>query len=213
MSKVNDFVVRFSNVNGTGSASANLLFARSIFRMGVPVSPKNIFPSNIQGLPTWYEVRINENGYLGRREGVDLTVCVNPESMAQDVKEVQSGGYLLYDSTKPLHEEFIRDDINYIAIPLMQLSAAAFTDPRQRQLFKNIIYVGALVALLDIEFDVVVTLLNEQFSGKQKLIDANIQALNIGIDYVKQNLNHPLDIRLERRDNVGDMIFMDGNKA
>ena len=213
MSKVNDFVVRFSNVNGTGSASANLLFARSIFRMGIPVSPKNIFPSNIQGLPTWYEVRINENGYLGRREGVDLTVCVNPESMAQDVKEVQSGGYLLYDSTKPLHDEFIRDDINYIAIPLMQLSAAAFTDPRQRQLFKNIIYVGALAALLDIEFDVIVALLNEQFSNKQKLIDANIQALNIGVDYVKQNLNHPLDIRLERRDNVGDMIFIDGNKA
>ena len=213
MSKVNDFVIRFSNVNGTGSASANLLFAKSIFRMGIPVAPKNIFPSNIQGLPTWYEVRVNENGYLGRREGVDMIICVNPESMAKDIKELNTGGYLLYDSTKPLHEEFHREDIKHIPIPLMELSAEAYSDPRHRQLFKNIIYIGALTVLLDLEFNVIKQLLEEQFSGKEKLITANIQALNIGIDYVKQHFEYPLDMRLERRDKIGDMIFIDGNKA
>lgn len=213
MSKVNDFVIRFSNVNGTGSASANLLFAKSVFRMGIPVSPKNIFPSNIQGLPTWYEVRVNEHGYLGRREGVDLIVCVNPQSMAKDIKELSPGGYLLYDSTKPLNEEFQRKDIKYIPIPLMKLSAATYSDARQRQLFKNIIYLGALSALLNIEFGVIQKLLEEQFNGKDKLINANIQALNIGIDYVKEHFEYPLDMRLERKDNVKDMIFIDGNKA
>ena len=135
MSKVNDFVIRFSNVNGTGSASANLLFEKAIFRMGIPVSPKNIFPSNIQGLPTWYEVRINENGYLGRKDGVDMTICVNPESMARDIQELSSGGYFLYDSSKQMHEEFLREDIQFIPIPLMTLAAEAFNDPRKRQLF------------------------------------------------------------------------------
>src|SRR5687767_8689629 len=149
-STVNDFVVRFANVNGTGSASANFLFAKAIFRMGIPVTPKNIFPSNIQGLPTWYEVRISEKGYLGRREGIDLMVCVNPQSMAQDVRNVKSGGYFLYDSTKKLPAEYKRDDVHYLGIPLMEMSNAAFKDPRQRQLFKNIIYVGALAALLNI---------------------------------------------------------------
>src|SRR5690349_13850622 len=114
ISKLNDFVVRFANVNGTGSASANFLFAKAIFRMGIPVTPKNIFPSNIQGLPTWYEVRVSEKGYLGRRDGIDLVVSVNPQSMLHDVKSVMPGGYFMYDSTKLLHEEYIREDINYI---------------------------------------------------------------------------------------------------
>jgi 2-oxoglutarate ferredoxin oxidoreductase subunit alpha len=138
---INDFVVRFANVNGTGSASANYLFTKAIFRMGVPVTPKNIFPSNIQGLPTWYEVRVSEKGYLGRREGIDLMVAVNPQSFAQDVASVKSGGYFLYDSTKKLAKEFLRDDINYIEIPLMEISNSNYSDARQRQLFKNIIYV------------------------------------------------------------------------
>ena len=142
--KVNDFVVRFANVNGTGSASANFLFTKAIFRMGIPVTPKNIFPSNIQGLPTWYEVRISEKGRLGRREGVDLMVSVNPQSMVRDVASVKVGGYFLYDSTKHLSPELVRDDINYIPIPLMQMCNDAFTDSRQRQLFKNIIYVGEI---------------------------------------------------------------------
>lgn len=213
ISKVNDFVVRFANVNGTGSASANFLFAKAIFRMGIPVTPKNIFPSNIQGLPTWYEVRVSEKGYLGRREGVDLMVSVNPQSLPQDVKCVMPGGYFLYDSTKKLAEELLRGDINYLGIPLMELSNANYTDPRQRQLFKNIIYVGALSALLSIEFAVLEELIAEQFTGKEKLIAPNIKALQIGIDYVKAHFNYPLAIRLERRDLVGNRIMVDGNTA
>jgi len=211
--KINDFVIRFANVNGTGSASANALFMKSIFRMGVPVTPKNIFPSNIQGLPTWYEVRVSEKGYLGRREGIDFMVCVNPQSMTEDVASVRKGGYFLYDSSKPLHKEYIRDDINYIGIPLMELSNNAFTEPRLRQLFKNIIYVGALSAFLDIEFDVLVGMLGEQFKGKEKLIEPNIKALKLGVDYVHEHFEYPLDIRVERRDAVGEQIMLDGNTA
>lgn len=212
-SKVNNFVIRFANVNGTGSASANYLFAKAIFRMGIPVTPKNIFPSNIQGLPTWYDVRVSEKGYLGRREGVDIMVCVNPQSMAVDVRSVRSGGYFIYDSTKALHPELIRNDVNYIGMPLMEMCLREFTDPRQRQLFKNIIYVGALVALLDIEFEVLEQLLAEQFGGKEKLISLNIKALKLGVQYIHDNFSFPLEIRLERRNLVGDKILVDGNSA
>lgn len=211
--KINNFVVRFANVNGTGSASANFLFTKAIFRMGIPVTPKNIFPSNIQGLPTWYEVRVSEKGYLGRKAGIDLMVAVNPQSMLQDVKSVKSGGYFLYDSSKKLHSEFIREDINYIGIPLMEMCNAAYSDARQRQLFKNIIYVGALAALLDIDFKVFEDLLAEQFKGKERLIPANIEALKMGVDYVKANFSYPLEFRVERRDLIGDKIMIDGNTA
>jgi 2-oxoglutarate/2-oxoacid ferredoxin oxidoreductase subunit alpha len=213
MSGINNFVVRFANVNGTGSASANFLFAKAIFRMGVPVSPKNIFPSNIQGLPTWYEVRISEKGYQGRREGVDLCVCVNPQSMEKDVASVRPGGYFLYDSTKRLHEQFIRPDIIYIGIPLMEMCNNEYADPRIRQLMKNIIYVGALSALLKIEFSVLEQLLNEQFAGKEKLIPLNVNALQMGVDYVHQHFAHPLPFHLKRMDLVGDQIMIDGNSA
>jgi 2-oxoglutarate ferredoxin oxidoreductase subunit alpha len=211
--KLNNFVVRFANVNGTGSASANFLFTKAIFRMGIPVTPKNIFPSNIQGLPTWYEVRVSEKGYLGRREGIDLMVAVNPQSMLADVKSVRAGGYFLYDSSKNLHSQYIREDINYIGIPLMQMCNDAYTDPRQRQLFKNIVYVGALAALLDIEFAMLEGLLAEQFKGKEKLIPANVKALQLGVDYIHANFKYPLDIRVERRDLIGDSIMIDGNSA
>ncbi len=211
--KINDFVVRFANVNGTGSASANALFTKAIFRMGIPVTPKNIFPSNIQGLPTWYEVRVSEKGYLGRREGVDFMVSVNPQSMLRDVQSVKPGGYFLYDSTKPLHSQYIREDINYLGIPLMEISNSNYTDPRQRQLFKNIIYVGAAAALFDIEFEVLEGLLAVQFKGKEKLIEPNVKALKLGVEYVQQNFAYPLPIRVERRDLVGDSIMMTGNSA
>ena len=211
--KINDFVVRFANVNGTGSASANALFTKSIFRMGVPVTPKNIFPSNIQGLPTWYEVRVSDKGYLGRREGIDLMVCVNPQSMAEDVASVMPGGYFLYDSSKPLAPQFVRDDIKYLGIPLMELCNAAYTDARQRQLFKNIVYVGALSALFNIEFQVLETLIGEQFKGKEKLIEPNIRALQMGVKYVHDHFDYPLNIRVERRDALGDSIMMTGNSA
>lgn len=213
MSQINDFVVRFANVNGTGSASANLLFAKSIFRMGVPMSPKNIFPSNIQGLPTWYEVRVSERGYMGRRDGIDLCVTVNPQSMAEDIRSVKSGGYLMYDSTKPLHEELLREDITFLGIPMMQICTAEYQDPRQRLLFKNMVYVGALSALLNIEFAVLEQLVNEQFASKAKLVPPNLKALQLGIDYVHQNFNYPLPFYVERRNLVGDAIVIDGNSA
>lgn len=211
--KINDFVIRFANVNGTGSASANYLFCKAIFRMGVPVTPKNIFPSNIQGLPTWYEVRVSEKGYLGRREGIDIMVCVNPQSMLADVGNVRTGGYFLYDSSKPLHSQYIREDIHYIAIPLMEMCNNAFTDPRQRQLFKNIIYVGALATLLNIDFKVFESLLAEQFAGKEKLITPNIKSLQMGVDYIHEHYKDPIDIKVESRDLVGDSIMIDGNTA
>jgi len=212
-SGVNNFVVRFANVNGTGSASANHLFTKAIFRMGIPVTPKNIFPSNIQGLPTWYEVRVSEKGYLGRREGIDLLVAVNPQSMKADVASVRPGGYLLYDSSKKLGSEFIREDIHYIGIPLMDMCNIHYSDPRQRQLFKNIIYVGALAALFEIDFKELEGLLAEQFKGKEKLIPANIKALQLGEDYIQKNFKYPLEIRVERREILKDAILMDGNSA
>ena len=185
--KINDFVVRFANVNGTGSASANALFTKAVFRMGVPVTPKNIFPSNIQGLPTWYEVRVSEKGYLGRREGVDLMVAVNPQSMKKDYADVMSGGYFVYDSSKPLPPGYDRDDITHIGIPMTEMCNAEYTDARQRQLFKNIVYIGALVALFKIEFSVIEQLIGEQFKGKEKLIEPNIKALKMGEKWVEEN--------------------------
>lgn len=210
---INDLVVRFANVNGTGSASANNMFAMSIFRMGIPVTAKNIFPSNIQGLPTWYEVRVSDKGYLGRREGVDVLVCVNPQSMKQDVASVKSGGYFIYDNTKNLHKDFIREDINYIGIPMIGICMRLYQDPRQRQLFKNMIYVGALAALLDIELEVVKGIIADEFAKKPKLIEPNVQAMMEGVKYVQAHYDYPLGIRVERRDLVGDSIVIDGNTA
>src|ERR1700694_1047162 len=150
ISRVNDFVVRFANVNGSGSASANELFARAVLRMGVPVSSRNIFPSNIQGLPTWYEVRVSEAGHLGARGGgVDLMVAMNPQTWAQDVASIEPGGYLFYDSTRPIPATKFRDDVTVIGMPLTEICNREYSDLRQRQLFKNIMYVGALAALRD----------------------------------------------------------------
>ena len=213
MSRINDFVVRFANVNGTGSASANYLFAKSVFRMGVPVSAKNIFPSNIQGLPTWYEVRVSEKGYLGRKEGIDLMVSVNPQSFKKDIASVKSGGYFLYDSTKPLHDEYLREDIHFIGVPLMEICNREFTDPRQKQLFKNIVYIGALARLLQLDTNVIEGLFAEQFQGKEKLIAPNVKALHLGSDYIKEHFSYPLEFYVEKRDLVGDAIMMDGNSA
>lgn len=212
---LNDFVIRFANVNGTGSASANTMFAKSVFRMGIPVSPKNIFPSNIQGLPTWYEVRVSEKGYLGRREGIDFMVCLNPQSMSKDIASVKPGGYFMYDSSRDVHRDLTRTDIHYFGVPMMQMCMDKFADPRQRQLLKNMVYVGALTALLDIEEAVVKQIIVEQFKNKEKLITANYEALDMGIAYAREHFSPcPLpNLRVERRDNVKDWILMDGNSA
>jgi len=210
---VNDCVIKFANVNGSGSASANELFARAILRMGVPVSPRNIFPSNIQGLPTWYEVRVNETGYVGRRGGVDLMVAMNPQTWDNDLKEIESGGYLFYDNSKPLPKSKFRDDITVIGMPLTEICNATYTDPRQRQLFKNIVYVGALSALIEIDPAEIEKLFSEQYKGKEALLQSNIKALRLGRDYALQHLSCPLGVRIKRSNNVGSKIFVDGNTA
>lgn len=211
---INDFVVRFANTNGTGSASANNMFAKAIIRMGIPVSAKNIFPSNIQGMPTWYEVRINENNYLARRGGQsELVVAMNAQSMVDDNDSVKAGGYLLYDSSKHFPENLLRDDITYLGIPISAICLKEYQDPRQRQLFKNVIYVGALAALLAIEFDVLTDLVGDQFKGKEKLITPNIYALELGYQYANQHFNCPLSIKVERRDLIDNRIMVDGNTA
>jgi 2-oxoglutarate/2-oxoacid ferredoxin oxidoreductase subunit alpha len=213
LESINDFVVKFANVNGSGSASANRLFAKSILRMGVPVSSRNIFPSNIQGLPTWYEVRVSEAGYLGRRGGVDLMVAMNPQTWDKDVGSIEPGGYLLYDSTKPMPADRLRDDINLVGVPLTEICNREYSDPRQRQLFKNIMYVGALSALLDMDVAEIERLIGEQFKGKDKLISANTSALHIGRDHVLKQLKCPLGLRLKHAKGVEDRIFIDGNSA
>jgi len=210
--RINDFVIKFANVNGSGSASANTLFAKSILRMGVPVSPRNIFPSNIQGLPTWYEVRVSEAGYLGRRGGVDLMVAMNPQTWDKDLAEIEPGGYLFYDSTKPLPKAKFRDDIHVIGMPLTEICNREYSDARERQLFKNIIYVGALSALLGVDLKVVETLIAEQYKGKEKLLEPNLKALHLGRDYAANYLPS-IVLRVKHADAVGEKIFLEGNSA
>jgi 2-oxoglutarate ferredoxin oxidoreductase subunit alpha len=214
LQRVNDFVVKFANVNGSGSASANALFAKAVLRMGIVATPRNIFPSNIQGLPTWYEVRISGAGHLAARGGgPDLMVAMNPQTWDSDVKSIEPGGYLFYDNTKSIPPEKFRSDIVVIGVPLTEMTNKAYNDSRQRQLFKNIVGLGALSALVELDPAVIEQLLSEQFKSRDKLIAANIQALQIGRDWVKQNLDHPIGLTLRHADTVGDRIFIDGNSA
>ena len=213
ITRVNDFVVKFANVNGSGSASANNMFAKAVFRMGIPVSPHNIFPSNIQGLPTWYEVRISEAGYLGRREGVDLMVAMNEQTIKKDIESVLPGGYVLYDSSKPLAPDLFRDDINYLDIPIKDICLREFDKPAQRQLFKNIVYVGALAAFLKIDFQVLTDLVGDQFRGKERLIPPNIHALELGHQFATKHFKCPLQIQLKRCRKTNKKMLIDGNTA
>ena len=213
LERVNDFVIKFANVNGSGSASANTLFGKIILRMGIPATPRNIFPSNIQGLPTWYEIRVSEAGWLGSRGGVDLMVAMNPQTWDADMASVEPGGYVLYDSTKPLPPSKFRNDVTTLGVPLTEMCNNAYTDPRQRQLFKNVMYVGALAALLDMEVDVVEKLIGEQFWGKDKLIQPNIEAMHMGREYALKNLSCPIGLRLRRSEKVGDRVMVEGNSA
>jgi 2-oxoglutarate ferredoxin oxidoreductase subunit alpha len=211
MSGINDFVVKFATVNGSGSASANGIFAKTLFRMGIPVSPKNIFPSNIQGLPTWYEVRVSEAGYLARRDGIDLMVAMNPQSYQDDLGEIVPGGWLLYDSSLP--RVWPRDDIKVLAIPIAEMCARKWSDPRQRQLFKNMAYVGALTALLDIDLEVLRATVTSQLKGKEKLVAANMEAVALGRDYALQNFDCPLPIRVRATQGAKGKILVSGNTA
>ncbi len=210
---INEFVIRFANVNGSGSASANQLFARAILRMGIPVAPRNIFPSNIQGLPTWYEIRVSEANHLGARGGTDLMVAMNPQTFQKDVASIEAGGYLFYDSSRPMPSASLRKDISVLAMPLTEICNRHYSDPRARQLFKNIIYVGALAGLLDIDVAELERLISEQFNGKEKLIEPNLKALNIGHTYAVQQYACPIGLRVSRRHLIGDRIFVDGNSA
>ncbi|HLM38781.1 MAG TPA: 2-oxoacid:acceptor oxidoreductase subunit alpha [Microvirga sp.] len=209
----NDFVIKFANVNGSGSASANRLFARSFLRMGVPIASRNIFPSNIQGLPTWFEVRVTEAGHLGRRGGVDLMVAMNPQTWDKDVGEIEPGGYLFYDSTRPMPPSKFRNDINVVGMPLTAICNERYTDTRQRQLFKNIIYVGALASLVGIDIGELERLIAEQFRGKDKLIPPNYEALHLGRDHAETHLKGSVGLRVRRVQAVGDRIYLEGNDA
>ncbi|MCC6854055.1 MAG: 2-oxoacid:acceptor oxidoreductase subunit alpha [Rubrivivax sp.] len=214
---VNDFVVKFANINGSGSASANELLAKSILRMGVPVSPRNIFPSNIQGLPTWYEVRVSGKGWLGRRGGVDMMVAMNPQTWDKDVAEIESGGYLFYDSTRPMPASAFRSDITVIGMPVTAICNATYEDPRQRTLFKNIMVLGALAVLMDVDLGVIEKLFSEQYRGKERLLESNVRALQSGASFAREHLVPPahagVGLKVRRGDAVGERIFVDGNSA
>ncbi|HWJ14853.1 MAG TPA: 2-oxoacid:acceptor oxidoreductase subunit alpha [Gemmatimonadaceae bacterium] len=212
-SRVNDFAFKIGTVNGTGSASANSLLMQAIFRMGIPVTGKNVFPSNIQGLPTWYEIRVSREGYMARPADIDLVVALNPATYAKDVAAVRPGGYLLYDSSWPLDDSLVREGITILGIPFGKMCVESFEGDRERTLLRNIVYAGALVALLEIDMDVIGEMLREKFSKKAKLLDANFKAIRLGYDYAKANYDCPLPFRLERMNATSESILIDGNSA
>ena len=211
--RVNDFVIKLANVNGTGSASANTLLMKSIFRMGVPVMGKNYFPSNIQGLPTWYEIRVTKDAYVARSGRVDLMVAMNAETYQKDVREVSPGGFLIYDSTWPRSAVLARDDITILGAPLAKICNENFVGVRNRILMKNVVYVGLLAALLEIDVEVIRQLLNESYAKKPALVEANMKAVQLGYDYAKQHLPCPLPLRIQRMDKTKGHIMIDGNTA
>ncbi len=207
----NDFVIKIANVNGTGSASANGLLMKAIFRMGIPVVGKNFFPSNIQGLPTWFEIRVSREGYLARSGRVDIMVAMNAQTYARDLADVSPGGYLLYDSTWPRDKQLTRDDVTLIGIPLAQMVNEQFENIRARILMKNVCYLGALAALLDLDMRVLEELLKETFADKQKLVAGNLKAIELGYQYAKQHCDCPLPLRLEPMNATAGHIMVDGN--
>jgi 2-oxoglutarate ferredoxin oxidoreductase subunit alpha len=213
MDRTNEFAFKIATANGTGSASANGLIMQAIFRMGIPVTGKNVFPSNIQGLPTWYEIRVNKNGYTARTPRFDLMVALNPATYAKDVAEVRAGGWLLYDSSWPLDQRLVRPDVTYLGVPLAELCNAQFSGMRERILMKNIASAGALAALLNIDRRIIRDLLKEKYGKKQSLMDSNQKAVDLGYDYATANVECPLPIRLSPLDKTGDSILIDGNTA
>ena len=211
--RINDFAIKLANVNGTGSASANGLLMQAMFRMGIPVTGKNLFPSNIQGLPTWYEIRVSKDGYNARALDYDLMVAMNSQTYSRDVKEVRTGGYLLYDSSWPLDADLHRDDITFIGIPFAHLCNENFVNARERVLMKNIAYSGALCALLKMDMKVVEDLLMEKYAGKEKMRVSNQKALKLGYDYATAHFDCPLPFHLDTMDENKDKILINGNTA
>ncbi|HUF26771.1 MAG TPA: 2-oxoacid:acceptor oxidoreductase subunit alpha [Gemmatimonadaceae bacterium] len=211
--RVNDFAFRIGTVNGTGSASASGLLMQAIFRMGIPVTGKNVFPSNIQGLPTWYEIRVNGRGYTARTARFDLVVAMNPATFAKDIAGVERGGWVLHDSSWPLPPELLREDVTFLGVPLGRMCVEAFAGDRERTLMKNIAYTGALVALLDIDMEIVLGMLEEKFSRKKALMDSNVRAIHLGYDYARAHFECPLPISLAPMDETRDHILIDGNSA
>jgi 2-oxoglutarate ferredoxin oxidoreductase subunit alpha len=205
--------MKLANVNGTGSASANSLLMQAMVRMGIPVAGKNLFPSNIQGLPTWYEIRVSKDGYAARPVDYDLMVAMNAQTYAHDIAEVRPGGHVLYDSSGPLDPAFAREDVQFIGVPLAAMCNEHFREPRERILMKNIGYAGALVALLDVDMVIIEKLLVETYGRKQALLDSNRRALQLGYDYAFENFQCPLPFRLERMDANAGKILIDGNTA
>lgn len=211
--RINDFVIKVANVNGSGSASANGLIMKSLFRMGIPVTGKNYFPSNIQGLPTWYEIRASVDGYIARSGRVDIMVAMNAETYAEDIQDVSPGGYLIYDSSWPRSDTLKRDDITIIGVPLSKMCNEKFQGARNRILMKNICYAGTLAALLDFDMTVIETLLQETFSSKAHLVDSNLQAIKLGYNFTKENYDCPLPIRAAALNKTSGHIMIDGNTA
>ena len=212
-SQVNDFAIKLANVNGTGSASANGLLMQAIFRMGIPVSGKNLFPSNIQGLPTWYEIRVNKSGYTARALDYDLMVAMNSQTYAQDIADVRHGGFVIFDSSWPLDPDLEREDVTFLGIPLAKMCLENFQAPRERILMKNIAYAGAIVALLGIDLKIVTELLAETFAKNERLVESNQRALHLGYDYAMENFECPLAFRVEPMDANANAILIDGNLA
>jgi 2-oxoglutarate ferredoxin oxidoreductase subunit alpha len=210
---INDVVIKIATVNGTGSASANGLLRKAIFRMGVPVVGKNYFPSNIQGLPTWYEIRVTGEGYSCRSDRTDIMVAMNAQTYARDLKIVEPGGCLIYDATWPRSSLLNREDITIIGIPLSKMCNEHFEGARARILMKNIAYVGAIAALLSVDLEVIKELLEETFSDKKNLIASNMEAIHLGYDYVMDRFPCPLPMHVEKMDKTAGHIVIDGNTA
>jgi 2-oxoglutarate ferredoxin oxidoreductase subunit alpha len=213
MSRVNDFAIKIATVNGTGSASANTLLMKSIFRSGIPVMGKNYFPSNIQGLPTWYEIRVSKDGYVARSGKVDIMVCMNAETYARDVREVAAGGYLIYDSTWPRPALLKREDVTVLGVPLAQMCNENFKGVRTRILMKNICYAGVLAALLDLDLARIRELLAETYAKKPALVESNMQAIQLGYDYARAHFVCPLPLRVSPMNKTAGHIMIDGNTA
>jgi 2-oxoglutarate/2-oxoacid ferredoxin oxidoreductase subunit alpha len=212
-SRINDFAIKIATVNGTGSASANSLLMKSIFRSGIPVMGKNYFPSNIQGLPTWYEIRVTKDGRVARSGRIDIMVAMNAETYARDVKEVEPGGYLIYDSTWPRPGLLKREDVTVIGVPLARLCNENFNGVRTRILMKNICYAGVLAALLDLDVERIRELLAQTYAKKPQLVESNMKAIQLGYDYTRQNFTCPLPLHVQKMAHTSGHIMIDGNTA